>query len=158
MDLHASYSHARARADLNAFTQYFDSVRAPVFGVNAYAPARADVPHRLLVRGRAMPTPSWLVIGVLDWRTGLPYSTVNESLDYVGPRNERRFPNFVRTEFGLEKRVRFLGVQPWIGIRVDNAFRNFLPTDVQANVTAPDFGTFFNSEYRQVRMQIRFAR
>ena len=158
IDINATYSRAIARADLNAFTGFFDSVQAPVFGVNDYAPAKADVPHRLLMRGRVLPTPDWLVVGILDWRTGLPYSTWNESIDYVGPRNERRFPTWTRVELGLERRFTFGSVRPWIGVRVDNAFQNFLPTDVQANVTAPDFGSFYNSEYRQLRFQVRFAR
>ena len=45
---------SQARADLNAFTNYFDAVLWPVIGQNAYAPAKADAPNRLLVRGRAM--------------------------------------------------------------------------------------------------------
>lgn len=158
IDINATYSRAIARADLNAFTGFFDSVQAPVFGVNAYAPAKADVPHRLLMRGRMLPTPNWLVVGILDWRTGLPYSTWNEYLDYVGPRNERRFPTWTRVELGLERRFTFGSIRPWIGVRVDNAFQNFLPVDVQSNVTAHDFGEFYNSEYRQLRIQIRFSR
>jgi hypothetical protein len=157
-DINATYSRAIARADLNAFTGFFDSVQTPVFGVNAYGPAKADVPHRLLLRGRVLPTPTWLFVAILDWRTGLPYSTWNEYLDYVGPRNERRFPDWFRAELGLERRFTFGSIRPWIGVRVDNAFRNFLPVDVQANTTAPDFGSFYNSEYRQLRIQLRFAR
>jgi hypothetical protein len=41
---------------------------------------------------------------------------------------------------------------------VDNAFQAWLPADVQANVTSPLFGTFYNSEYRQFRIQFRFQR
>ena len=93
IDLNASYVRSQARADLNAFTTFFDSMLWPVVGRNEYAPARTDTPHRLLVRGRAMPTPRWLFVGVLDWRSGVPYSVVNEALDFVGPRNDRRFPD-----------------------------------------------------------------
>jgi hypothetical protein len=116
------------------------------------------VPHRLLVRGRANPIKDWLLVGVLDWRTGLPYSVVNESLDFVGPRNERRFPAYVRVDLGIEHRFTFGKYRPWIGVRVDNALSSFLPADVQANLTSPAFGTFYNSEYRQARIQVRFER
>jgi len=131
----------------------------PIVGQNAYAPLSGDVPHRLLVRGRVMPTPRWLVVGILDWRSGMPWSPVNEDLDFVGPRNEQfRFPAYARTEIGLEHRFKIFKLQPWIGVRAYNAFDAFLPTDVQANVTSPFFGTFYNSEYRQLRLQFRFER
>jgi hypothetical protein len=157
-DLNVSYVRSEARADLNAFTWFFDSVLSPVLGRNEYARARADAPHRILARGRAMPAPTWLVVGVLDWRTGLPYSVVDEALDFVGGRNTERFPNYFRVDLGLEHRFKIGKYRPWIGIRADNALNSFLPSDVQANRSSPAFGTFYNSEYRQFRIQVRFER
>ena len=87
-DLNVSYARSAARGDLNAFTNYFDTVLWPVVGANAYGPSAADAPHRLFARGRAMPNPRWLLLGIADWRSGLPYSAVNETLDFVGPRNQ----------------------------------------------------------------------
>ena len=130
----------------------------PVVGVNQYAPANADAPNRLLARGRVLPTPRWLLLGSVDWRSGLPYSIVNETLDYVGPRNSARFPTYLRTEVGIERHFKVGKLQPWIGVRVWNALESFLPNDVQANVNSPAFGSFYNSEYRQFRIQIRFER
>jgi hypothetical protein len=135
-----------------------DTIVAPVVGANAYAPLGVDVPHRLFVRGRMLATPRWLVLGVLDWRTGTPFSTVNEMLDFVGVRNERRFPNYARLEVGLEHRVRLFKWQPWAGLRVANVFDAFLPADVQANIGSPEFGRFFNSEDRHIRVLLRFGR
>ena len=37
-------------------------------------------------------------------------------------------------------------------------FDAFLPMDVQNNKSSPLFGTFYNSEYRQFRLQFRFER
>ena len=112
----------------------------------------------MLLRARVLPTPTWLLITVIDWRSGLPYSTVNETLDFVGPRQGFRFPQYFRTELGLEHRFTIKKFRPWIGVRVDNALQAWLPSDVQANVTSPAFGTFYNSEYRQFRIQLRFER
>jgi hypothetical protein len=158
IDLNVSYVRSQARADLNAFTTFFDSVLWPVVGRNSFAPARTDTPHRLLARGRALPTPRWLFVGVLDWRSGLPYSVVNEALDFVGRRNDRRFPAYVRVDLGVEHRFKILKYRPWIGVRADNALNSFLPSDVQANTASPAFGSFYNSEYRQFRIQVRFER
>jgi Carboxypeptidase regulatory-like domain/TonB dependent receptor len=158
-EVNASYVHSTARGDLNTLTNYYDAVMWPIVGENAYAPLYGDVPHRLLVRGRVMPTPRWLLLGILDWRSGMPWSAVNEYLDFVGPRNELfRFPAYARTEVGIEHRFKIFKLQPWIGVRAYNAFAAFLPVDVQANVTSPFFGTYYNSEYRQLRLQFRFER
>jgi hypothetical protein len=158
VDLNLSYVRSVARSDLNAFTSFYDAVLWPVVGENGYGPARTDVPHRLLARGRATPIQNWLLVGTLDWRSGLPYSVVNESLEFVGPRNNRRFPAYVRVDAGIEHRFTIGKYRPWIGVRIDNALSSFLPSDVQANITSPAFGTFYNSEYRQARIQVRFER
>ncbi len=157
-DFNASYTWSMARADLNSLTNYYDAVMAPVIGINAYAPSSTDVPHRLTARGRVMPTKRWLLLGIFDWRTGVPYSIVDESLDFVGPRDSQRFPDFVRLEVGVERRFQVGKLQPWIGVRVWNALNAFLPADVQANLGSPAFGSFYNSEYRQLRIQVRFER
>jgi hypothetical protein len=158
-DLNVSYVRSTARGDLNSLTNYFDAVMWPVVGKNAYAPMNADVPHRLLARGRAMPAATWLLLGTADWRTGMPYSTVDDALDFVGLRNEgRRFPTYLRLELGVEHRFKIFGLEPWIGVRAYNALNAFLPVDVQANTSSPLFGSFYNSEYRQLRLQVRFER
>ena len=83
---------------------------------------------------------------------------VNEALDFAGPRNDHRFPSYLRLELGLERRFKIFKYRPWIGVRADNALSSFLPTDVQSNIGSPAFGSFYNSEYRQFRLQVRFER
>jgi hypothetical protein len=159
LDVTASFVHSMARGDLNSLNNYYDIVMWPIVGENAYAPLPGDVPHRLLARGRVMPTPTWLLLGIVDWRSGMPWSAVNEYLDFVGPRNEQfRFPAYARTELGIEHRFKVFSLRPWIGIRAYNALDAFLPTDVQNNLSSPLFGGLYNSEYRQLRLQVRFER
>jgi hypothetical protein len=157
-DLHTSYAHARAEGDLNAFANFFDTMMWPVVAPNQYGRLSTDVPHRLLSRTRLLPTPTWLVAAVADWRTGLPYSIVDEALDYVGVRNTQRMPTYFRLDVGLEHRFQFGKLQPWIGVRAYNALNAFLPADVQANIASPAFGSFYNSPFRQYRLQLRFGR
>jgi hypothetical protein len=157
-DLTASYSHARAEGDLNTFANFYDTMMWPIVTPNAYGPLATDVPHRFLARGRLLPSSTWLLTGVADWRTGLPYSLVNEYLDFVGPRNVPRMPNYFRVDVGLEHRFRIGKLQPWMGVRVNDAFNTFLPADVQANISSPAFGSLYNSQFRQYRLQLRFQR
>jgi hypothetical protein len=158
LDLNASFVRSTAREDLNSLVTFYDAILAPVIGANSYAPAVADAPRRFLLRAHVMPTGSWLVLGMLDWRDGLPYSIVNDYLDFIGPRNDHRFPTYVRVEAGVERRLTIGHVHPWIGLRVSNALNAFLPADVVANVGSPAFGTFLNSEYRLCRIRLRFER
>ena len=157
-DVTATYAHARAEGDLNAFATFFDTMLWPIVAPNQYGRLATDVPHRLLARGRLLPTPTWLVVATADWRTGLPYSIVNAALDFVGVRNSERMPNFFRLDLGLEHRFTIKKLQPWIGVRAYNALNNFLPADVQANLASPNFGGLYNSQFRQYRLQVRFER
>jgi hypothetical protein len=158
MDVSASYIHSLALENLNSYVNFFGSVLSPIVGSDAYAPAAADAPHRLFVRGQVMPTTRWMLMGTFDVRSGLPYSVVNAALDFVGPRNEQRFPTYVRTELGFDRRISLAHAHPWLGMSAANALGAFLPTDVQANLDSPAFGSFYNSEYRQFRIRIRFER
>jgi hypothetical protein len=133
-DVHVSYARSSAVGDLNTLTNYMNAIMWPVVGANQYTTASTDVPNRFLARGRLMPTPRWLMLGIFDWRSGLPYSVVNDTLDYVGARNRLRFPTYARLEVGLERRFKILTFQPWIGVRVWNALSSFLPTEVQNNL------------------------
>jgi hypothetical protein len=157
-DLTASYARSLAEGDLNSFANYYDTMMWPVVPPHGYGPLTTDVPHRFLARGRVLPASNWLIIGVADWRTGLPYSTVDAYLDFVGPRNDLRMPNYLRFDLGLEHRFKIGKLQPWVGIRAYNAFNAFLPADVQANISSPAFGSFYNSQFRQYRLQVRFER
>jgi hypothetical protein len=157
-DLTASFSRAMAEGDLNAFANYYDAILWPIVTPNQYGPLGTDVPNRFLARGRLLPAPTWLITGVAEWRTGLPYSFVDAYLDFVGPRNYARMPNYFRVDLGLEHRFRIGKLQPWIGVRAYNAFNAFLPADVQNNISSPAFGSLYNSQFRQYRLQLRFER
>ena len=41
---------------------------------------------------------------------------------------------------------------------MDNPINAFLPTDVQNNLGSPAFGSFYNSEYRRMRIIVQFSR
>jgi hypothetical protein len=158
VDIETLYDWSSARGDLNELTTFFDAIAAPVVGANAYASLGVDVPHRLFIRGRTLATSRWLLLGVFDWKTGMPFSTVDEMLDFVGSRNDRRFPNYARLELGTEYQVKILRWQSWAGVRLTNVFDAFLPSDVQANLGSPFFGQFYNSEDRHFRVYLRFGR
>jgi hypothetical protein len=67
-------------------------------------------------------------------------------------------PTYIRFDLGLEHRFKIFKLRPWIGVRAYNAFNAFLPADVQANIASPAFGSLYNSQFRQYRLQVRFER
>jgi hypothetical protein len=157
-DVDVTYTRSRSEGDLNTLAGSFDSVLAPIIGENVHTSLATDVPHRLFIQGRVVPRPKWLLLGVFNWRSGLPYSIVNETLDFVGPRNALRFPTYRRLDLALERRIKVLRLQPWVGIRLNNVLGTFLPDEVQSNTGSPVFGTFYNSEQRRIRVSVRFER
>jgi hypothetical protein len=159
-DAEASVSWVRSRseADLNAFSALFGTARAPVIGPNAYGPSPVDVPDRLVARASARLGPSWYATGLVDWRRGLPWSTVDAALDYAGPRTGGRFPTAALLDVAVERRFVLGKWEPWLGVGVVNALDSYAPRDVQANLTAPDYGAFYDAAPRRLQLVLRVGR
>ena len=121
IDLNVTYVRSQARADTNAFTTYFDSVLWPIVGQNAYAPARADAPHRMLLRSRVLPTPTWLLVSGHRLADGTAVFDRERHARFRRPAQRLPVSDLLPHRFGIEHRVRFKKFRPWIGIRVDNA-------------------------------------
>jgi len=86
-----------------------------------------------------------------EWRSGFPWSAVNEFQDFVGPRNESgRLPRVSTLDFTLSRPWRFRKYRFLAGIKIYNTFRTGDERDVQANVTSPDYGTFYNPIHRSI--------
>ena len=83
---------------------------------------------------------------------------MNEDLDFVGLAQRAAVSHLRPHRTGLRPADLARARHPWLGLRVANALGAFLPTDVQANLGSPDFGSFYNSEYRQFRIHVRFER
>jgi hypothetical protein len=158
MEFTASYTRSSAKANLNAYTAFFDNIRWPIIGQDQYAPTPSSVPNRLIASTRTVFADRVLVSSILEIHSGFPYSPVNDMLDWVGPRNQQfYFPTFVMLDLDVEHRFTFVKFKPWIGIRAYNALNRFSPTEVQNNISSPAFGSFYNSYGRQLRLQVRFG-
>src|SRR5208282_519707 len=90
-----------------------DQVLDPVLGSLYFAPQQAgpllwDAPNRFLTWG-STPTRFWgiLFTYLLDYRTGFPYSAVNQQQFLVGTTNTYRFSTYASLTIGLEKRFTF---------------------------------------------------
>jgi hypothetical protein len=150
-DLTVSYVHAHSTRDLNDYDDFFGNFRNPIIRANANSLSPTDVPHRWIVRGSLGLPGTWIVSPLYEWRSGFPWSAVNEFQDFVGPRNQSgRLPRVSTLDFTLTRPWRFKKYTFTAGLRVYNTFRTGDERDVQANVTAPDYGTFYNPIHRSI--------
>ena len=158
-DLTVSYVHSHSTRDLNDYDDFFGNFRNPIIRANEHSLSPTDVPHRWIVRGSLGLPGTWTFSPLYEWRTGFPWSAVNEFQDFVGPRNESgRLPRVSTFDFTVTRPWRFKKYNFTAGIRVYNAFRTGDERDVQANVTSPQYGTFYNPIHRSIGIVLSAGR
>jgi len=150
-DLTVSYVHSRSNHDLNAYDDFFGNFREPIIRANENSLSATDVPHRWIVRGSLGLPGKWAFSPLYEWRTGFPWSAVDEFQDFVGERNRSgRLPRVSTFDFTFTRPFQFKKYRFTAGVRMFNAFGSGDERDVQANVTAPDYGTFYNPIRRSI--------
>ncbi|HEY2962577.1 MAG TPA: carboxypeptidase regulatory-like domain-containing protein [Pyrinomonadaceae bacterium] len=162
-NIYLSYVRSEARGNLNDFNTYFGNQKHTVIRPDEYAKQPYDVPNRLLFWGDFGLPFDIVATPVLDWHSGFPFSLLNEQQDFVGPRNEGgRFPSLVTLDLlvtkGLTIPFRGKKYKGRAGITIFNITNHWNPRDVQNNLDARQFGTFFNSAERSVRLKFEFVK
>jgi hypothetical protein len=155
-DVSGTYVRSSAYANLNNYTAFFNNVRWPIISSDAYAPTSNNTPNRLVTSTRMVFGQQWLLSSIFELHSGFPYSVTNDTLDWVGPRNQTyHFPVLAMLDLDFEHKFTSIKGKPWIGFRAYNALNRFTPIEVQSNLGSSTFGTFYNSYGRQIRLQIR---
>ena len=149
--VYVSYVRSRSVGDLNELNSYFGDFASPIIRPNQYSNLGTSVPNRLLAWGSIALPRKIEISPILEWRTGFPFSILDQVQNYVGLRNagNHRFPNFfsldaeLSKEFSLTKKYGFR-----ISVRGFNLTDHFNPRNVRNNLRDPQFGAFLNS-YRR---------
>jgi hypothetical protein len=150
-DITVSYVRSHSTGDLNAYDDFFGNFRNPIIRPNESSLSPTDVPHRVIVRGSLGLPGTWIFSPLYEWRTGFPWSAVDEFQDFVGPRNRSgRLPRVSTFDFTLTRPFQIKKYRFTAGLRVFNVFGTGDERDVQANITAPDYGAFYNPIYRSI--------
>jgi len=144
--LNASYVHSKAFGDLNDFNQFFGNDPQAVIQPNQRGRLGFDAPNRVLAWGEIAAPWKLTVSPLLDIHTGFPYSTINQFRDFVGPRNQLRFPRFVSSDLQVLREIRLpiKDKHARVGFGVYNVFNRFNPRDVQSDLDSFRSGDFFN--------------
>jgi hypothetical protein len=158
-DVTISYAHSHSTRDLNDYDQFFGNFRNPILRPNDNSLSPTDVPNRSVVRGSIGFPGRWVFAPIYEWRTGFPWSAVNEFQDFVGERNRTgRLPSVSTLDFTLARPMRFRKYRFTAGIKIYNAFDSGDERDVQNNVASPDYGKFYNPIQRSIGFLVSTSR
>lgn len=160
-DLFFSYTRNRSVGDLNTFGSFGGNVINPILRKNEYSRLNFDAPNRFLFWGEFGLPFGINLSPVIDWRTGFPYSVIDQNQNFVGRRNaDNRFPDFFSADVQIFKdiKVGFRGKEYKLraGVKFFNVTNHFNPRDIQNNLNSSDFGTFYNSVSRKMRFKFEF--
>ena len=97
----------------------------------------------------------WDFVYALDWRTGFPFTSINDNWQVVGQPGSERYPNYVCINPGLEWRFHFHGA--YFGLRgvIENITNSENPVEVINDVDSPQYGTFSEFLGRALTARIR---
>jgi hypothetical protein len=151
--LFLSYVNSRSRSDVNEFNTYIGNFPFPVVRQNQFARGSADLPNRFLGWGLFNLPWKMRYAPILEYRNGLPFSTIDPLQAYVGEVNSQRFPNF----FSFDSRVsKDFQVSPKYSMRFSvssfNLTNHFNALDVRRNTADPQYGVFFGNYQRRFRV------
>jgi len=155
--LFGSYTRSRASTD-----QALDPVLGALFfQPQQGAPLSWDAPNRALSWG-TIPTPFWGIdfAYLFEYRTGYPFSVVNQQQFLIGAPNRLRFPDYASLNISLEKKFRFRKYLFAVRGSVINLTDRQNPTVVVNNIDAvgvtPPFLQFSGGQGRAFTGRLRF--
>jgi len=155
--LFGSYTRSRANTD-----QALD----PVLGALFFAPQQGaplawDAPNRALSWG-TVPTPFWDIdfAYFFEYRTGYPFSVVNQQQFLIGAPNSLRFPDYASLNISLEKKFRFgkylFAVRGSVINLADRQNPNVVVNNIDAVGVTPPFLNFSGGQGRAFTGRLRF--
>ena len=144
-------SNARSNSVVDA------SVDEPIIVRTNIGPMPWDAPHHLLSWGY-LPTPlkKWSAAYMLEYRTGFPFSIVDDDGAVIGGVNERRFPSFFQLNIHLERRFVFHNNLWAFRMGSNNVTNNSNPSVVNNYVGARNFLQFYGGADRSFNFRIRW--
>jgi len=158
--VNASYVRSRSYGDLNDPFLFIGNYPQAVIQPDVKALLNFDVPNRFLIWPTI--TGPWKldILPVFDLHTGFPYSVENEYRQYIGPRNDRRYPWFSSYDLQVTRPVmlhaRGKQIKLVAGGAVFNLFNHDNPRDVQNDLASSTFGDFYNPAWREYRGKLVF--
>lgn len=147
-------AYTRSAARSNAVFDF--NLDNPLFGQRTGGPLPWDAPNRVISWGWLPLVKRFDLAYALDWRTGYPFSLVNQEQQLVGAPNARRFPVYFSLNVHLERRFELLGLNWALRAGCNNLTNRPNATEVVNNVDSPQFLTYGGVQRRVFVGRIRF--
>ena len=158
--VNASYVRSRAYGDLNDPLLFIGNYPQAVIQPDAQARLLFDAPNRFLIWPTIAGPWKLTILPVYDVHTGFPYSVENQYRQYIGPRDDKRYPQFSSCDLQITraaiipaagKRLHLV-----VGGSIFNMFNHDNPRDVQNDFDSSTFGDFYNPAWREYRGKLVF--
>jgi hypothetical protein len=142
--LFISYVRSSGRGEFNEFATLFQQLAVPLIQRAGITRLPTDSRNRIIAWGTANLPYRIVVSPVVEWRSGFPYTVVDQR--YVAVEtNVRSFPAFMATDLVIYKTFTVKKRSADLGIQLFNATNHFNPRDVHAVTGTPRLGEFANS-------------
>ena len=148
----ASFTHSVASS--NAVIDF--SLDNPIFAQQAGGRLPWDSPNRVLSWGGYPLLKGFDLFYSFDWRTGYPYSVVNQDQLLVGAPNTHRLPDFFSLNIHLERRFHLLGYQLALRAGFNNITNHQNASGINNNISSPGFSSLNGVQGRVFTARIRF--
>ncbi|HYK88560.1 MAG TPA: carboxypeptidase regulatory-like domain-containing protein [Acidobacteriota bacterium] len=153
-EVSANYTRSRARS--NEALDF--SLATLVFAPQQPGPLAWDAPNRIISSGWT-PIPFWSLFlsYFFEYRSGYPFSVVNQQQVLVGAPNRLRFPNYASLNLGIEKHFKLLSRVWAVRLTIVNVNGRTNPDSVINNVDSPNFLQFAGGQHRAFTARIRLV-
>jgi len=158
----AGYTRSRARTD--AAVNY--SLENPIFAMQMPGPLPWDAPNRFHMWGwaplpkiggkLAFVTRHTAVAYLVEYRTGFPFSVVDENGFLMGAPNSQRLPNYFSLNLHLERQFRAMHYLLAWRCGFDNLTNNLNPNYVNNVYGTSQFLTYGRGQARAFSVRLRF--
>jgi hypothetical protein len=150
-------SYVRSSARSNPVVDFaLDQIFDPLFTSQNSGPLPWDTPNNVISYGWFPLPRNFQLSYTFQWRTGFPFSLVNQQQQIIGEPNSQRFPDYFNLGTYLEKRFPLFGLNWAVRGGFDNITGHQNPTVVNNNIDSPQFLQFSQSSGRSFTARIRF--
>jgi hypothetical protein len=151
----ANYTRSSARTN-----QAFDfSLENLISALQQPGPQDWDTPNRFISSGwTPISTGNFLFSYFFEYRTGFPFSIVNERQQVIGTANSKRYSDYAGLNLGIEKRLKLFTRMWAIRLSILNISGHSNPDSVVNNIDSPDFMKFGGGQKRSFNVRLRLIK
>lgn len=150
--LFASYTRSSARTNA-VLDLALDTI---LFARQSGGPMEWDAPQRLISWGWLPLVKKFDFAYALEWRSGYPFSLINQTQQLVGAPNTRRFPNYFALNLHVERRFPLLGLNWAARVGFNNITNRQNASEINNNLDSAQFLRLGGIQGRTLNARLRF--